>query len=364
MRVLFVIPSLAGGGAEKLINDLLPRLVEKDIDCELLIFNKNKAKYLDSLKKSGITVHIVPQSISSHFSRINYIKKFITNREYDIVHANLFPAFYYCAVVKMFSGSFPKLIMTEHSTSNRRRKVRILKPIERLIYSQYDRIVCISEGTYQSLIDWLNPKGRFLSKFCIVNNGIPLDKYTEERPYDRGELCGFSKSDIILCMVGSFSPHKNHSLVLEIMKRLPEEYKLILVGEGRLKSIIEEKVQKDILLNTRVCFLGFRNDIARIIHTGDISIIPSLYEGFGLVAVEAMACGKPVIASNVIGLSGIVSNYGFLASPDDPDSFIRSIRSLENNETYERFVQLSLENAKRFNIDNTVKEYCTIYKSV
>lgn len=165
-------------------------------------------------------------------------------------------------------------------------------------------------------------------------------------------------------MVGSFSPHKNHSLVLEIMKRLPEEYKLILVGEGRLKSIIEEKVQKDILLNTRVCFLGFRNDIARIIHTGDISIIPSLYEGFGLVAVEAMACGKPVIASNVIGLSGIVSNYGFLASPDDPDSFIRSIRSLENNETYERFVQLSLENAKRFNIDNTVKEYCTIYKSV
>lgn len=77
-----------------------------------------------------------------------------------------------------------------------------------------------------------------------------------------------------------------------------------------------------------------------------------------------MACGKPVIASNVIGLSGIVSNYGFLASPDDPDSFIRSIRSLENNETYERFVQLSLENAKRFNIDNTVKEYCTIYKSV
>ena len=95
------------------------------------------------------------------------------------------------------------------------------------------------------------------------------------------------------------------------MIHLPVNFKLILVGEGPLKNSSQMLVQ-ELCLKDRVFFLGNRDDVERIFKTADLSVLSSHWEGFGLVAVEGMAAGKPVIASNVSGLSEIVSGAGVL----------------------------------------------------
>ena len=84
MRILFVIDSLVGCGAEKLMNDLLPILNNDNCVCELLILTDKNQKYLDSLRGNGIKVTVVPQKCSNHIKRILYIKKYIEDGKYDI----------------------------------------------------------------------------------------------------------------------------------------------------------------------------------------------------------------------------------------------------------------------------------------
>ena len=95
MRVLFVIDSLCGGGAEKLMNDMLPLINSDTYACDLLILTEKDQKYLDSLRNNGIKVTVVPAQCKSHIQRIGFIKKFIKTGNYDIVHANLFPVINY-----------------------------------------------------------------------------------------------------------------------------------------------------------------------------------------------------------------------------------------------------------------------------
>ena len=103
MKILFVNNGLAGGGVEKLLNDMLPLINESRNYCELLILFDGNAKYLESLRNNGVKVQIVPKNIykKGHFQRILYIMNYIKNNDFDIVHANEFPLIYYCSIIKM-----------------------------------------------------------------------------------------------------------------------------------------------------------------------------------------------------------------------------------------------------------------------
>ncbi len=139
MKLLYVIDSLGGRGAEKLTSDL-SIIISKRHKCEVLILTNKDDKYSDLLKSAGINVNIVPYN--NHFSRALFIKRYIDKGKFDVVHANLFPVTYYCAISKMLClNKRYKLVMTEHSTDNRRRHHKSLRNLEKLIYNQYDHII-------------------------------------------------------------------------------------------------------------------------------------------------------------------------------------------------------------------------------
>src|SRR5699024_9391685 len=104
--------------------------------------------------------------------------------------------------------------------------------------------------------------------------------------------------------------------MIEALSKLDDRYKLLLIGEGPLLSQIQEKVKK-MKLEKRVLFLGFRKDIPEVMHTVDLIVIPSKWEGFGLIAAEAMACGIPIVASDVMGLSDVVADCGLKCDCND-----------------------------------------------
>ncbi len=360
INILYVIDSLAGGGAEKLLNDILP--LEDEFNAQLLIVISENDIYKESIENKGIEVHVVPEHIKSHPRIIGYIINFIKASKFDIVHANLFPVTYYCSVAKrMNKKNFPILIMTEHSTDNKRRHHKSLRVIEKRIYRSYDKIIAISNGTKKGLIDWLGYKeiGR---KCIVIKNGIEWKTFYYAQPYERTQLFRrIAEDDILICMIGSLKALKNHSLMLEVLADLPLRYKLLIVGEGSLRKNLEEEAY-DKGLNDRIVFTGFRRDIPQIMHTVDIVVVPSRWEGFGLTAVEAMACGTPVVVSDVPGLSEVVGESGLKAK--NREDYVRCILLLENRQFYDKVCTDFIEFSKKFNIENTRTQYEQLYREL
>ncbi len=364
MKILIVIDSLSGGGAEKLISDLALRLKSKGYYVDIVLLTKNNAKYIDKLEGEGIPV-IALDNVKGLIRKCCFLYRVIRDGKYDIVHANLFPVIYYIAIISKLPGlkkSF--FVMSEHNTDNRRRHIFYMRPIERFVYRQYSKIISISEMTQKQLKNWLKFSSKKDDLFTVIDNGVPIEEFAKVSPYKKEEIFPhYASGDILLGMIGSFTTQKNHITMLKVLEHLPAEYKLICVGEGPLMIEIQRESRK-MNLSERVIFLGFRVDIAQIMHSIDIVVIPSIWEGFGLVAVEAMACGKPIVASNVPGLAEVVGQYGLLEDVHSPEKFAKRIQTLENRQVFEYYTQQSKRRALDYDIEKMVLSYENVYKNV
>jgi len=364
MKILFLCNSLIGGGAEKLLSELLPRFVQEGMECDLLLLSNENEKYYSSINEGGANIYIVPKNKKTHLSKIFYIKHFIENGKYDLIHANLFPMFYYASLAKMFSfkKNFPILCMTEHSTSNKRRKYGALRLVEKLVYSKYKRIICISDGTRASLEKWL--KSKAISKNIVtINNGIDVDYIVSTKSIGKNEIIVSNcQNSILLCMVGSFTKQKNHSFALEVLSKLPNNYYLLLLGEGELKNNILNLIES-LGLDNRVFVFGFQSNPYQYIKASDIMIIPSLWEGFGLVAAEGMACQKPIVCSNVDGLRDVVGSAGITCDLN-VEEFKNAILYLSGNNVCEKFVVDIAEVEKKYSINTMTKGYLSLFSEL
>lgn len=137
-------------------------------------------------------------------------------------------------------------------------------------------------------------------------------------------------------LTGRVSPGKGHDLMVEAWGRLCERYPrhhLVFAGNVEQKPEFVRALRKSVQrlgLESRVHFLGFRNDVPRIIRGADVQVVPSRNEAFGLVVIEAMALGTPVLGSNSGAIPGILGQgrYGSLFAPGDPDSLARELEKL------------------------------------
>ncbi len=357
LNILFIIGNLEGGGAQKLIADGAPFL-KKNNKCEVLVLSKTDDKYSDYLRKNHVKCFFLDDITSSHLGRLKGIIDYIKHGKYDVVHVHLFPALYYCAFIKLFMFKNIPFVFTEHNTDNRRRHIKILRPIEKIVYKQYNSVVSISKDTKKELLKWINPINK--SKYFVIENGVPIDVFSNAMPLNRKDIYqGLLMDDILLCMIGSFTTQKNHRFAIEVLKDLPEQFKLALVGEGPLEEEIKKLVEEK-QLSRRCFFLGFRKDVGRIMKTSDIVIIPSLWEGFGLVAIEAFASGKPVVCSNVPGLSDVVGNVGIKVPVNDKAAFVKRLLEIQNKDiNREKYIK----RAKKYDIKVMLKKYYSLYKS-
>ncbi|MFP4698137.1 MAG: glycosyltransferase [Eubacteriales bacterium] len=362
IKVLHIIPSLNSGGAEKLIEESLPIMKNNyNIDVEVLLLTDKGNIFDKKLKDNNIKTNVSPHQKIRSIKNIFYILKHIKRNHYDIVHSHLFPCNYWASIAsKLILKNKPKFITTEHNTHNKRRDKFYFRPIERFIYSGYDTIISISEGTQQNLINWIKPKGK--DKFVVIENGINLVDFINAEPYKKSDLDSkFNESTRLLCMVGSFSKQKDQATIIRAMKDLPDDIFLLLVGGGSLKQEYE-KLAKKLEVDDRVKFLGIRKDVPRIFKTSDIVIVSSHWEGFGLVAAEGMAAGKPVIASDVPGLSEVVRGAGVLFEKGSQKELIDNINSFLNNKAqYYKITEKCLERSNRYNIKRMVEEYLKVY---
>jgi glycosyltransferase involved in cell wall biosynthesis len=354
MKVLHVINNLGSGGAESMLINFFKQLPSSSDVYEILLLVDDTISFKklpSHIKITTLSKSKKRYSLKKTFSLYHFIKK----GSFDVIHAHLFPSQYYVFFIKLFFNENLKIITTEHNTTNSRRRYWLLRLIDNFIYSKYDKIIFISQGVKKQ---FSKDYPMHINKGIIITNGIPLDQYFPKKNTE-----DYSK-EIKIIMVASFSKQKDHETLIKAMCLLSDRHTLSLVGEG--KRINEMKVlTKSLNIEKRVKFLGFRNDIAKLYRKHDIFVLSSHWEGFGLVAAEAMASGLPVIASKVDGLKEIVDGAGLLFETGNKEELALQINKISNNkELKKNLIKEGLKRAITYDIKNLVINTLHLYKEI
>ncbi|RRA90391.1 glycosyltransferase [Paenimyroides viscosum] len=357
MKILQVIDSLSIGGAEKLVRETVPLLIDKGYQVDLVLLDGVKSHLYHEL--NNLNCCKIYSLGNSLYNPLNIFKMVPIIFKYDIIHVHLFPAQYFVVIAKLISLSNAKLIFTEHNTTNRRLERKSFKFIEKIIYKFYKKIICITSEVREALIQKLEiPE----SKLQVIENGINLNIINKTIPHLRSDF-GYSNDHKLIVMTAAFRDQKDHKTLLRALKLLPNNYHLIFIGDGANRNSIENCIH-NLNLSSRVKLLGNRSDVYSIIKMCDIAVLSSNWEGFGLVAAESMACQIPTIGSNVPGLNNVIGNGGLLFQKGNEIDLKEKILSLENIQYYNQVALNGITKAQNYDLNIMVEKLIFLYKSL
>lgn len=356
MKILHVINSLEMGGAEKLLTELVPVLKCAVSIVDVCVFDPTPTPFMENLQHSGIS--IIPLGSKTkpynpkHIPALRSLMK-----KYDIIHTHGTPAQYMCVLASI--GIKGKLITTEHSTNNRRRSKRWMKPMEKLMYGRYSSIIGCSEMASEALKEYL-PK--LSNRILPISNGISISRYADAR--SGKTLPPRGPNEIRLIMTGRFHYPKNQSFLIQALDKLEKRIHLYFVGEGVTMEDCKALV-KELSVENRVHFLGLRTDIPELLKSVDIMTHVSFWEGLPVSILEGMAAGLPIIASDSPGIREIVNNIGLLFDKGSVDDFVQKLEKVISNEAlYQKMTEASREAVKNYSIEQMASSYLKVYESV
>lgn len=359
MKVLHVLPSLNIGGAERLVIDIVRCFKEfKNVSSDLCILYNS---YNESLMNEANSVSNEVSVLSNRkrhggISLIWPLVKLINFNAYDIVHSHCINPSVVVGLSKPFTKKFYH-VFTLHDT----RILTKAHPIKQFILRKTaDKVICISNVVKEEF-DAL----RF-NNSIVIKNGIDLSKFqkTRNKPQYRDifRLVTVARLDIY---------KKGLDLLVQAISKCKKEgvnIDLDIIGPGELEEI--QKLNELIHLygvEKSIHLLGPRTDINEILGNYDLFILPSRYEGFGLVIIEAMSAGVPVLASNIDGPSEIISNNkdGFLFESEDVNSLTQQIIRLSKDEKLRNTVKDSaLRKSLEYSIEKMCEQYYGVYNQL
>lgn len=323
IKVLYFVDRMLRGGIQSLVIDWVSRFDKKKIHVDFLLLDDGiKYELEDTLKEIGCNVYKLNGIwIKTPFDFIKQAKAldefFKDHHDYKVVHLHSSSKNY---LVLKYAKKYgiPMRISHSHNidfqTKNPVKKMmgNILKP--KLIKYSTNYFACSRIAG-----EWLFGKKVVNSnKFKVINNAIDYDKFKfDDKTRNRIRMNLKIKDDeILIGHVGRFTNQKNHAFLIDVFNELYKKnnkYKLIMIGTGPLEDDIKNKVKK-LDLNDNVIFAGFKNNVNEYMQAMDLFAFPSLFEGLGLVLVEAQASGLPCFATkNTIPEEvSILSNFKYV----------------------------------------------------
>lgn len=359
MKVLMITNALSEGGVESLLLDLCRSLIVAHHNVAVLVLNRDAINLKSQFEEYGIKVFVGKYKNIYNPLNIFLIKKYIQWGQ--IVHVHLFPGQLFAVFAKLICKKNFPYITTEHNTFNNRRKYSFLKILDCYLYSKYDKIICISKQTEINLRKWLNKKR--IDNILTINNGIDIDKFymasDELKKYVKEQS---EKNVQYIVMVGRFEFPKDQLTVIKALVYLPDNIHLIFVGSGITLQEYKCYAQNNGLL-PRIHFLGNCKNVSSILKGCKLGILSTNWDGFGLVAVEYMAAGIPVIASDVDGLRDVVGRKDLLFKVGDAKELSDKILwLLEDFDMYQELKTYCIMNSRKYALNKMVNEYIDVYQ--
>ena len=377
INIVYLIGNLGAGGAEKLVCDLAIGLEKSKFKVSIIAIGHYKDEQfernrIDLLRQNGVDVKIV--SKKPHGNRLSTIRKlrgvFKADRP-DIIHSHLFTGIFYGAVASI--GIKTHMVITYHSTSGFGVKDKV---ISRIFSRKYDRIIAVSESVKIFVHNFFKIPDQ---KIVTIYNGTDTKRFFDSKI--EYEETSNDRTDITFGCVGRISEAKGYKYLVEALakleKKILQNITVKIAGDGPLREEMEEMVKKN-NLEDHVEFVGNLTDIPKFLCNVDVYIMPSLWEGFGISLIEAMAAGKPLIVSDIpvfkeilgveklnmlTGFSDTI--FGTIFEVGNSQALANAIeRMIENREKWPKFGKNSYERAKSFDISKTVEQHEKLYMNI
>lgn len=337
IRVLHVTEMLSAAGIESFIMNNYRNINRDKVQFDFLVLRNEKEFYDDEIKSLGGIKYYVHSEKKNTLLRIldesQQIKKFLKNNKYDIIHVHYttpLRAFYLKAAKE---AGVPVRIYHSHSA-----EVLGKSRIKLFIYN-FCKHNMKRWGTHffacsRAAADWMYPKDLLKTKQVkILHNGIDTNRFEFDdkiRREKRNELKLDKK--FVLINTGRFTEQKNQSFILDIIIKLKSkgvDIKLLLLGEGPLENEYREKVNR-LGLGDEVIFLGVRKNVQDYLFAADCFVMPSLYEGLPVAAIEAQCTGIPcVLSTNITDEAKITENVMLLNLNNSIDEWQKTILNMQ-----------------------------------
>jgi glycosyltransferase involved in cell wall biosynthesis len=241
------------------------------------------------------------------------------------------------------------------------------KTVLPFLLRKVDKIITVSENSKADIIRFLNvPK----EKVTVIYNGVDTDFFPRNRSVCRERLGKYTlPEEFILYVARLEHPGKNHVRLLQAFKKLKENthlpHKLVLAGARSFRHTVIFETIKKLQLEKVVFFTGYfpDEDLPLLYNLADLFVFPSLYEGFGIPVLEAMASGVPVVASNKSSIPEVVGEAGVLFDPLNAHDIADSmIRVLTDTGLYKSMIEKGFKQVKSFSWMKMAISTLEIYK--
>ena len=299
-RVMHLITRLVSGGAESMTEDAIQALKESEYDCEIFLGygNEYDVDLVNKFDEKGINT--VSFSYMRHYNPIALLLSiislsiFLNRNKIDVIHTHSTEAGIVGRIAGQITGT-STIIHSVHGVyfegNNRLILNKMVELLERICASWTDELVADSESTRDA---FLEQGVGTEDQFSIIPPVIPVKEFASAEPLDRDD------GPFTFVFVGRLEENKGVLDLLEAFSKMTTEIsvELLVVGDGELENKIKKRLNK-LDTGTEIELLGYREDIPKIMASGDALVLPTYREGFSITVTEALAAGLPVISTPV-----------------------------------------------------------------
>jgi len=365
MNIVHLIPGLGMGGAEKVVLTLCREMDRSRYSPFVVYWNDDEA-LLAPLKDSGAgVIKIKPGKVIS-IDTVLMISGVLRGVKADLVHTHFMDA----DLLGFLSSRFLKIpqVIDIHSYPfplgwKHAFRYRVLSCFA-------DRILCVSNAVKDHLV---RKTGISSGKIAVVYNGIDPDGgygvISEDGKTAVKNALGIDKNETVIGNVSRLIPDKGQKYLLlaapEIIKKYPK-VKFLIIGDGVLRNELES-LARELGINSKVVFAGTRRDVPALLGIMDIFVFPTFNEALGISVLEAMAAGKPVIATDDAAIPEIIRHdrEGILVHPGDAAAIAMAVeRLLGDRDAADQMGRRAKERVKDFFDDAMVKNIENVYDGI
>jgi len=328
IRVAQIVGKMLGGGVEAVVMNYYRHIDRSKVQFDFLVDEDSTRVPEDEITALGGRIFRIPP----YQHPIRYRRELIRlmrEQQWPIVHSNIntLSVFPLSAAKKV---GVPVRIAHSHSTMG---KGEFAKNVMKLVLRSFANVYPTARFACSHYAGkWLFGKN---VDFTVIPNAIELDKFrfnAETRKQTRKEL-GISDDTFLIGHVGRFMPQKNQTFLVDVLAGLlPKrpDAMLAFVGDGPDRTAVQQHVE-ELGIADHVLFLGQRLDVNRLYQAFDVFCLPSLYEGLGIVAVEAQVAGLPCLLSDVVPSEADVTASSYFLQITDAKPWIETLSNLHSS---------------------------------
>lgn len=334
MRVLYLMNHAGKAGTERYVELLVTHLREERVT-PFFAYNET-GLLVEKMEAMGVPCAQISMNSPYDSAAAKELAALCERWEIDVVHTHYLRENYIAMRAKKY---LPRLrsVYTNHFVMGNN---FVTKCSNRLMQRRQDEMIAVCELGREVLVQ----NGWRREDIRVIHNGVNQAEWAEREPSTMRAEFDIGEEEFVLFCASRFAHDKGHAYLVRSMKRLQEltqrPFRLVLAGDGELLDSTKALV-RELQLESRVIFAGFRKDMKNFFHGSDLYVNASEHEALSFLIIEAMAAGLPVVVTNMAGNGDIVNpqtDCGVLVEYDNPESMAQAILSLmENRELLEHY---------------------------